>query len=375
MNRIAKKSLIASLILFTSLYSFAQGIITSNEKFVKWQRPSYFRGYNILYESPKTLQDFTDFKSYGGNLFQIGTDGFLAIDSPYDTIKYNVQMTDELAGYCREAGIHYVIAVRSGPGAYDVYDEANGKSGESRIWNGDNRAERQLYAEMLKMIAVRYSSDSLFVGLNLFVEPRPKYNLIPANSSGLYKRFLEDIYEIHMDSVYEFLINEIRKVDKFLPVIVQNFAFSTPELFPSYKINDPYVIYDAHMYVPYEYTHSDIVYSMSYPGDYKSITKLSNEFYDFVFMKNIVFSDLRSFQKETGAPILIGEFGMRYPQYGGSKYLGDVLDICLEYGWHFTLWDWRRGKGELWNIENFQDKEMWHTVINKFHSRGSSQDK
>ena len=134
---------------------------------------SYFRGYNI--ENEHVYQDYVDFKNYGGNLFHIGIRGFLAEDAPYATVQSSINSTDAIVNHCRQAGIYYVIAVRSGPGAYDTYLESSGQTGESRIWNTGNTTEQTLYANMLKSIVERYKNDSLFVGINLVVEPRPKY--------------------------------------------------------------------------------------------------------------------------------------------------------------------------------------------------------
>ncbi|MGH2575909.1 MAG: glycoside hydrolase family 5 protein, partial [Ignavibacteria bacterium] len=360
-----KKICIIILLLFNVALTYSQ-----NNKFIKWQDPAFFRGYNVLYESPKTLQDFIDFRNYGGNLFHIGTDGFMDEDPPYSIIQENIEGTDLLVSFCKRAGIYYAIAVRSGPGAYDTYDESQGWTGESRIWNTGNFTEQQLYASMLRMIIERYNQDTLFVGLNLVVEPRPKFRFIPANNSNLYKWFLENIFNIHMDQVYQFFINEIRADNPELPIILENFAFSTPELFPAYIINDPYIIYSSHNYQPKEYTNAAVPYSRTYPGFYWNITYLSQQYYDANFMRQTVFSRLRSFEIAARAPIFLGEFGMLYPQNGGPVYLRDVLDICLDYGWHFGLWDWRRGSGQQWNIENFQgDQNLhWKTVLSKFHA-------
>jgi hypothetical protein len=193
-----KKSI---LLIFLALFSFTI-YSQPNAKYQKWATPGYFRGYNVLNENPKSLQDFIDFKNYGGNLMEIGIDGFMDEDPPYALQNSNIESTDLLVNYCRQTGIYYVIAVRSGPGAYDTYDESQGTTGESRLWNTGNTAEQQKYADMLNMIVTRYANDSLFVGLNLVVEPRPKVKLIPANNSTNYKAFLENFFNIRMDQVY-----------------------------------------------------------------------------------------------------------------------------------------------------------------------------
>lgn len=341
-----------------------------NLKYLKWQQGSYFRGYNVLYESPKSLQDFKDFKNYGGNLFHIQPDGFFNPDSPYDTSWININGADMLVNFCREAGIHYVIGMRSGPGAYDTFDESQGTVPESRIWNTGNTAEQEKYAEMLKMIVQRYANDTLFVGINLVIEPRPKVRVIPANHSQLYKFFLENVYNIHMDRVYNFFTSKIREVDSEIPVIVESFGYSTSELFPAYEINDQYIVYSAHNYQPVEFSKAEKSLSVNYPGTYWNISTLSQQLFNAQFLRETVFGRLREFQESTGAPVFIGEFGMFRPQNGGADYIKDVLDICTDYGWGFALWDWRRGGGENWNIEGFQDSANvhWKTVLSKFNA-------
>lgn len=367
-----KKVILLLLLTLFSTNMFAQSV----SKYQKWITSGYFRGYNVLYESPKSLQDFIDFKNYGGNIMAIGSDGFMDEDAPYAIQNSNIVGADLLVNYCRQTGIYYIIAVRSGPGAYDTYDESQGTTGESRIWNTGNTAEQQKYAEMLNMIVSRYANDSLFVGLNLVVEPRPKVKLIPANNSNSYKSFLENIFNIHMDQVYNSFISSIRTVDADLPLIIENFAYSTPELFPAYHLNDSYIIYSAHNYQPKEYTNANPPYSKTYPGTYWNITYLAQKYFDAAFMRNTVFSRLKEFQDtEGGKPVLIGELGILYPQTGCTDYINDVLGICKDYGWHFALWDWRRGSGQEWNIEHFPQNSpsktqltSWQTVLSYFHA-------
>lgn len=336
--------------------------LSSSTKYNLWLQPSFFRGYNILYETPKTQKDIIDFRNSGGNFLQIGTRGFFSEDYPYNLVPENISGTDSLVKFCRNAGVYYVIAVRSGPGAYDTYYETQGITPASRIWEKDNSKERKLYSEMLKMIVSRYEPDSLFVGINIIVEPRPGIFSTPANTSALYKSFLEKFHEIEMKKVLQYLTDEIRTVNSDIPVLIQNFAYSTPELFPPYEINDPYIVYDTHFYGPYEYTHAADPYSKEYPGYFKSIVSLSEEYYCYSYLKNIIFKEVREFQLNSSKPVIVGEFGIRYPQSGCDIYLKDIMNICIEYGWHFSLWDWRRGKSEEWNIENFRDSISWKAV-------------
>ena len=372
-----KKLTLFLFISFSFLLINNQAGSQTNPKYEKWLTPSYFRGYNILYETAHTFQDFKDFKNFGGNLFNIGTFGWMGVDPPYAVMQQNIDGTDLLVNYCRQAGIYYTIAVRSGPGAYDTFIESNDLTLESRIWEASDTEERILYGNMLKDIVSRYSADSLFAGIVLVVEPRPKVRVIPTNKSEVYKLFLESVYNIHMDAVYKEFADDIRTVDPNIPIILENFAYSTPELFPSYEINDPYVIYSAHMYRPKEFTNADTEYTRVYPGTYFNLTFLSLKYYDKDFISNTVFGRVKEFENQTGKPVLIGEVGVMYPQIGSGNYIGDILDISIENGWNFALWDWRRGSGKQWNIESFQNdttgpprtiENDWTAVLKRFHA-------
>jgi hypothetical protein len=173
-----------------------------------------------------------------------------------------------------------------------------------------------------------------------------------------------------MDQVYSSWVAAVREVDAGLPVILENFGYSTPELFPAYEIDDPFIVYSAHDYQPVQYTKEEVPFSVTYPGVYWNLTTLSQVLYDAPFIRGTVFGKLREFQETTGAPVFIGELGMYKPQIGGEQFLQDVLDICTDYGWHFAFWDWRRGPGADWNIEKFGDPDdmHWKTVLSRFHA-------
>ena len=152
-----------------------------------WQIPGFFRGFNMslwsdIDKREVNQQDFDDLKSIGANLVMIQTNGFLSEDAPYspsiwrvngtDTIYYS-EMLDKAVDFARESGIHYVITVRTGPGRKDVSKET--AESPSTIWT--NEYEQQLYGSMLKTMVRRYYSDTLFVGLDINLEPNPLTHL------------------------------------------------------------------------------------------------------------------------------------------------------------------------------------------------------
>jgi hypothetical protein len=170
-----------------------------------------------------------------------------------------------------------------------------------------------------------------------------------------------------MDEVYSFWIGQIREVDIELPIVLENFAYSTPELFPPYDVNDEFVIYSTHNYQPVQYTRAPAPFTVSYPGLYWNITFLSQQVFDSTFMANVIFGKVRTFQLDVNKPVLLGEFGIMLPQIGGPDYIIDNLGTVKTMGWHFAVWDWRNFPA--WNIENFQidTNSHWKAVLKQFH--------
>jgi hypothetical protein len=155
-------------------------------------------------------------------------------------------------------------------------------------------------------------------------------------------------------------------------LIIQNFAYSTPELFPPYEFVDQYLIYEAHMYQPNEFTKAKAPFSVTYPGVYFNLTYLNPQLYNADFIRETIYGKVKDFQDKSGHPFILGEGGMYLPQNGGPQFIADMLQPCVDWGWHFALWDWRRNRGanQEWNIENFQgdDNAHWLEVLQRFNA-------
>ncbi|MBM4176220.1 MAG: glycoside hydrolase family 5 protein [Ignavibacteria bacterium] len=337
---------------------FAQ---SSNSKFIKWQTPSFFRGYNVLNEFPKTLEDIADLKASGANYAMLGCFGFQDVDSPY-TVKQNyIDEIDSLVKYCRTVGIYYAIAVRQGPGRRDVYLESTGLANKSTIWKRPD--EQNLYASMLKDITSRYLPDSLFAAIIPIVEPNPLFD-DTAYPPELFKNKL-DAEGIIMKDIYSLFIDSIRTVSTDIPIVVQNVSYSSAEYFSILeKQSDHFTVYEFHSYRPQAYTKQEAPNTKTYPGMYFSIEWFSNMLHDKNFFKTTIYEFVIAFQDSHHVPIVMGEFGVMKQQNGGIQFLTDLSDIALERGWHFAYWDWRRGDG-MWNYE-LMGADYWNAVKASF---------
>ena len=318
-----------------------------SDRFDKWLQPGYFRGFNVGYYcsvSPvvRTLDDLIDLKRTGANLAQIGVYGenFRRVEWPYDEDPNGRSVVTQMVDFCRGAGIHYTIACRTGPGLYDIADEE--PTHVTTIWHRDSAAQRAMHGRMLREIAEAFRDDTLFVGLTPVVEPAPLGNMYlgPADLAAA----LADS-GIDLPAVYAEWIDSIRAGDPNLPVIVQAPQLANPEywLEPGLiaKQNDPRVVYDFHAYEPIDYTHHPVMNQAIYPGTHWNETVQDFVLWDSAFYHNTVFAHVRAFQQAHGVPILMGEFGMRYPQINGETFLLDFYAIAHAYGWHFALWAWR----------------------------------
>jgi hypothetical protein len=264
--------------------------------------------------------------------------------------------------WCGEAEVYYVIAVRAGPGRQSVDIDA-----DDTIWQ--NADEQERYGQMLADIVGRYRGDPYFAGINVMVEPNPLRTEIWESIQTP-----EDLEAalaaqgIDVNAMMSSFIEMIRTVDETVPIIVQNVVWSNPEWWSLLEAqDDPYVVYDFHTYEPFGFTHPDCgepdCSGVSYPGEYWG------QVYDSAFLEDVVFDEVVSFQHAHDVPILMGEFGMRFAQEGGVLFLSDHVDIALEHGWHFALWNFRSDTEDPALIEFDYEKfpeEYWTEILGWF---------
>ncbi len=329
-----------------------------NSKFEKWKSPSFFRGVNTTNINIKTQEDFDFLKTTGANLVQIGTLGFQNVDAPYSANAESAATTDSLVKFCRAAGLYYTIALRQGAGRLDVSAETTDK--RSTLWT--NPEEQKLYSSMIKDVVNRYHGDSLFVGINMLMEPNPLSDQL--NYKPEILKMALDGAGINMDALYKMMIDSVRAADAKLPVIIQSVSYSSPEFFKMVSIvNDPYAVYEFHSYRPSEFVKAK-VNSANYPGSYFSLADFGYIMYNQKYLSDVMYSQVLDVQKRTGAPVFLGEFGMMYEQKGGADLLKDIVEIALKNKWHFAYWEYRNGRDD-WNIEK-NGAEIWSATKTSF---------
>lgn len=374
MNKITTKF---SLILaFLCFFSFSSSSQQSFDKYFLWKNKSFFRGFNVIVSQNLTQKDFDDLKAIGATIAHINVYGFLDTIPPYQFVQMHVDEIDRFVEYCRKANIYYTLTVRQGPGRKDVYWEGEKLVSKSTIWN--NYEEQQLYAGMIKDMVERYSKDSLFIGISPILEPNPLFDTIYFTPEMLKQMLIEK--NIDVNSIYKIIIDSIRKVNKTIPILIQNVAYSCPEFFKIMEpLEDNYLVYEFHNYRPSEYVNETNPNKRTYPGKYISINNLSMEYYDSSFFQDNVFKYIKEFELKAKAPIFLGEFGLLSEQIGGIQFIQDVSNICIQNGWHFAYWIWKSGGG--WDFEKMDKgyiekiKELFAKISYIFGDFDSSKSK
>ncbi len=357
------------ILLFLCFISFGKDIFAqTSARFELWKKPSYFRGFNLTLGPPlKNQQDFIDLSKTGANIAYLACDGFWSVDTPYTESSANIQATDEYISYCHTVGMHYTLAIREGPGRRDVYLETPKTMPRSTIW--ENKAEQQLYGSMLREIVERYKDDTLFIGIAPTTEPDPFFDSLYFDTTSLKNLLIRN--GVDMYAITKTWVDSIRSASKDLPILIQGPAYASPEFMSlSPIINDPFIVYEFHCYRPHEYVYASDTSTLSYPGTYISYLELKFAWFDKLYLKDTIFRYINARQKETGAPIFMGEFGLQFPQNGGDHLLGDLSSTDIENGWHFAYWEYH-APGPAWNYDQMP-QPYWDTVLHSFDRPNSS---
>ncbi len=150
----------------------------------------------------------------------------------------------------------------------------------------------------------------------------------------------------------------IRKIDPDVALMIEVDQWDSPD---SFLWLDPVdltnVIYQAHMYWPWEFTHQGIKTNQGgadgkdfdkekilYPGGNVQEVLLNKE------ALRRYLAPVRDFQLAHGVPIFIGEFSAVRWAPGAAQYIDDCIAIFEEYGWDWTYHAFR--ESPVWSVEH-----------------------
>ncbi len=231
-----------------------------------------------------------------------------------ELVAKRLENLDKISPVAQKYGIRLILCYGLPPG---------GRRGDATLEMQHNPELADFYVETWKRIARHCKGNPAIWAYDLINEPQQTTELAV------------DYLELQHRAA-----KAIREVDPDMPVIIEANLLASPEMFrflEPLKMKD--VIYQAHMYVPAEFTHAT---RGPYPG------KFRGELWDKEMLRKTL-RPVADFQKRHKARIYVGEFSARSKADGAERYLRDCIELFEEFGWDWTYHSFR--EAPTWDVE------------------------
>ena len=115
----------------------------------------------------------------------------------------------------------------------------------------------------------------------------------------------------------------------------------------------PHVVYSAHMYVPFKFTHQTLYDNTREPRRYPG--EIDGKPWDKAALERAL-KPVIDFQKTYNVHIFLGEFSaIRWaPDQSAYRYLQECIDLFEKHGWDWTYHAFREWDG--WSVEHGSDR-------------------
>lgn len=294
--------------------------------------PPNWPWHGVVLEGVATAEDIKRLADYGANSVVILlSPRFWAQNqkiTPKQAWQFSLDYADTILDACKKHGVTGILSVSQIP-----IDPTSGLSQESRVFWEDP-------VRLMEAINVAGSLAQHFHNRG--------------NELGAYEILNEPV--IRDGSKVEFpktwpglvrgIVGEIRKYDAKRFVAVSLPIGGLPGEYGEkfQPLADANIIYNAHMYMPYDYTHQGVgewsKRDVEYPG------MIGFKYWDSNALEKYMFP-LLSFQRKYNVPVWIGEFSaIRYAP-NSDQYLSDLLTIFDKHGLGWSYYSFKGFHG--WN--------------------------
>jgi len=354
-----KFKLIALLNLIFSLLSFQNYAFASQDKMIFWNQVQ--KGTNI-FNRQVLREDIKAAKSYGIAFIRLAPDKFLSKKRDFligNADNYNGLVPEDLKtlinilDICADEQMPVILTMLSLPGSR--WKQNNNDKDDLRLWQ--DTSFQQQAAKFWQDLAVNLQNHPAIIGYNILNEPHLERLYNKADTHTYFDDVRQKEIQQKLFSFYRLVIDNIRIVDKNIPIILDSSAYGDAKTFKYFKThNDPNILYSFHMYEPYEYTnYKTNKGKFTYPGN------IHNVFWDNKALSNYM-EYVYSFQKANNIPsnrILVGEFGAHRTSKGLPKYFSDLINIFIKNGWHFAFYAFREDTWDGMDYELGDKKLPW----------------
>lgn len=212
---------------------------------------------------------------------------------------------------CGEHGIYTVIDLHAVPGSQNQHWHSDNPTHLALFWQHPHFQDRVVH--LWRALAERFRGNPWVAGYNLLNEP--------GDATGKV-----------VGPFHDRLVAAIREVDPDHIVLVDGNTYST-----DFSIfGEPY---ENAIYALHDYARAGMSFGGPYPGE------TAGQWVDRDTLEQTFLARTR-FQRETGTPIWVGEFGPVYtgdPERDEQRYqvLSDQLDIYDRYGAGWSIWTYK----------------------------------
>ncbi|MBG0818218.1 glycoside hydrolase family 5 protein [Planomonospora sp. ID82291] len=232
-------------------------------------------------------------------------------DRPFEIDEHGFRHLDRVIGLLAERGIYSVLDLHAVPGSQNQHWHSDNPTHVAAFWRHRHFQDRVVH--LWEAIADRYRDQPYVAGYN------------PVNEPG-------DPGGRVVGPFYDRLVKALRAVDPGHVLFLDGNTYSTD--FSVFR-----EVYENTVFVCHDYALAGFAHGGPYPGHTQG---------EWVDRDHLVrtFERRTAFQRETGTPIWVGEFGPVYtgdPEIDAQRYriLADQLEIFDEHQAGWALWTYK----------------------------------
>jgi len=288
----------------------------------------------------------------------------------------------EVLDTANASGVRVVLTMLSLPGLRWVQN--NGGAQDARLYTDPRFVDEA--CNFWIELADKLRGHPAIVGYNLLNEPDPER--------------IPEARDVAIHSLYQRLVECVRRVDPDTPIVLDGPSYASPFATDRFQpVSDSRTLYAFHLYEPWPYVDHRQRGTIAYPGQIPSEDDpATTEYWDRNALARVL-DRVVAWQQAHGVPsnrIFLGEFGCPRTHPGVQTWLGDVIALANERGWHWAFYafredtwaamDYELGPSPLpasyWNLpEESQQRELaarrgdnaiWRALLQHFVS-GSAQ--
>ena len=277
-------------------------------------------------------EDIATLAAWGATLvrFQIARN-WTGVDDNQDLAEYAAWVDsrlDNLADvleWCHARGMKVCVDLHTPPGGKRAGDRAMNMFFQEKF--------AVAFVETWKRIATRFKGHPALYGYDLVNEPIQRVP-VPFSYWELQRRAAEAIREIDRDTAIV--------VESNLGSVAESYRYLSPLAMDN-------VIYQVHLYKPYEYTHQGVWGNPREADGRPLVWPDPARGWTTDHLRRIL-APVRTFQEKHKCRIYVGEFSAVSWAPGADAYLRDCIALFAEYGWDWTYHAFR--EWGAWSVEH-----------------------